>query len=288
MSEKNKTRADFSTDSEWYTYMVTHPDIFKKKDEEDSPKKQEYQKGIFLCEKCGLVIDETANGFEKAFKGRIKRDENGNITNCPNCNASSKYLKKITKERMQEIKRKKKKKEENGKLKQTKIAKENIKDDLLDLLDDLEKRLINNEIDIKRFVVIFMNLSKKIVDRNCKGVDLDIDWLDYRKNMLDACQLVIDSHSLNEDAQKLMLGYEEDINQDKLYLAEFEYYINDDKYSIADYELSERIKEYDNAKQNIFLKEQKQEVEKNFQKRRIELEEKARNREMRRIERAIN
>ena len=241
-----------------------------------------------MCEKCGLVIDETAKGFEKAFKGKIKRDELGNIINCPNCGASKKFLKKITKEKMEEIKIRQKRKKEKAQNRERTIANENIKDDLIDLLDDLSKRVLNDEIPVKRFVVIFMNLSKKIVDRYSKNVDLDIDWLDYRKNMLEACQIVIDSYSFKEEATKLMESYNDDIEQDKLYLAELEYYINDDKYSVAAYEYEERIKEYDNKSKNLFDKERKMQLEKEYQKRREELQNKAEAREKRRLERNIS
>ena len=133
-----------------------------------------------------------------------------------------------------------------------------------------------------------MNLSKKIVDRYSKNVDLDIDWLDYRKNMLEACQIVIDSYSFKEEATKLMESYNDDIEQDKLYLAELEYYINDDKYSVAAYEYEERIKEYDNKSKNLFDKERKMQLEKEYQKRREELQNKAEAREKRRLERNIS
>ena len=87
-----KTRSDFSTDSEWYTYVVTHPEFFKKDEEENN--REEYQKGIFVCEKCGYIIDETSKDFETKENKNIKRDENSNILNCPKCKAREKEFEK--------------------------------------------------------------------------------------------------------------------------------------------------------------------------------------------------
>ncbi len=287
MAEKIKTRADFSTDSEWYTYMVTHPDIFKKKDdEEDSPKKQEYQKGIFLCEKCGNIIDETEKYFDKVQGKNIKRDEDGKILKCPKCNADAKYLKRISKEEKEKLLRKRRLKEEKEEARTLRIVKENIKDDIVDLLEDLSKRLNSNEINVDRFVVVFLNLSQKIINRYAKNVD--IDWMDYRRSMLEMAKTVTDLYEVQVDAERVLEEYEEDINQDKLYLAEYSYYINDDKYSIADYEMAERIKEYENMESNIFKKERERELEEKYQERRKQLEVKAELRERRRIERTIS
>ena len=93
-----KNRSDFSTDSEWYTYMVTHPEEFEENDEEkDKTDKKEYVKSIYLCEKCGQIIDETEKDFDKKFKD-LKKDENGNIISCPKCKADSSKLKLILKD----------------------------------------------------------------------------------------------------------------------------------------------------------------------------------------------
>ena len=140
MAEERKTRADFGTDSEWYTYLVTHPE----KEEEEEEVKEEYQKGIFLCEKCGYIIDETSKDFDNNENKKIKRDENGNILKCPNCGALGKYLKRISKEEKEKELRKRKIKKEKEEDKKLKIARENIKDDMLDLLEDLRYRLENN------------------------------------------------------------------------------------------------------------------------------------------------
>lgn len=281
MAEERKTRADFGTDSEWYTYLVTHPE----KEEEEEEVKEEYQKGIFLCEKCGYIIDETSKDFDKNENKKIKRDENGNILKCPNCGALRKYLKRISKEEKEKELRKrriKKEKEEDRKLK---IARENIKDDMLDLLEDLRYRLENNELDIKRFIAVFINLSKRIIDRNAK--DIDIDWLEYRRAIFGMADAVIDLYDVKTDAESIIEDYEENIEEDKLYIAEYKYYIEDDKFAIADYEMQERIKEYDKMQDNLFKEERKKALEEEYQKRRIALEKKADDRIQRRIERSL-
>lgn len=281
MAEERKTRADFGTDSEWYTYLVTHPE----KEEEEEEVKEEYQKGIFLCEKCGYIIDETSKDFDKNENKKIKRDENGNILKCPNCGALGKYLKRISKEEKEKELRKRKIKKEKEEDKKLKIARENIKDDMLDLLEDLRYRLENNELDIKRFIAVFINLSKRIIDRNAK--DIDIDWLEYRRAIFSMADAVIDLYDVKTDAESIIEDYEENIEEDKLYIAEYKYYIEDDKFAIADYEMQERIKEYDKMQDNLFKEERKKALEEEYQKRRIALEKKADDRIQRRIERSL-
>ena len=281
MAEERKTRADFGTDSEWYTYLVTHPE----KEEEEEEVKEEYQKGIFLCEKCGYIIDETSKDFDNNENKKIKRDENGNILKCPNCGALGKYLKRISKEEKEKELRKRKIKKEKEEDKKLKIARENIKDDMLDLLEDLRYRLENNELDIKRFIAVFINLSKRIIDRNAK--DIDIDWLEYRRAIFSMADAVIDLYDVKTDAESIIEDYDENIEEDKLYIAEYKYYIEDDKFAIADYEMQERIKEYDKMQDNLFKEERKKALEEEYQKRKIALEKKADDRIQRRIERSL-
>lgn len=281
MAEERKTRADFGTDSEWYTYLVTHPE----KEEEEEEVKEEYQKGIFLCEKCGYIIDETSKDFDNNENKKIKRDENGNILKCPNCGALGKYLKRISKEEKEKELRKRKIKKEKEEDKKLKIARENIKDDMLDLLEDLRYRLENNELDIKRFIAVFINLSKRIIDRNAK--DIDINWLEYRRAIFSMADAVIDLYDVKTDAESIIEDYDENIEEDKLYMAEYKYYIEDDKFAIADYEMQERIKEYDKMQDNLFKEERKKALEEEYQKRKIALEKKADDRIQRRIERSL-
>ena len=135
-------------------------------------------------------------------------------------------------------------------------------------------------------MVVFYNLSWQIVKRYSK--DLEIDWIDYRRAMLNLSKTVTDLYDTKIDAEEIIENYNEDIMQDRLYLAELNYYINDDKYSIADYEMQERIKEYDETKSNLFQKEREKELEEKYQQRRVEFERKADLRLQRRIERSIS
>ncbi len=283
MAEARKTRSDFETDSEWYTYQITHPERL----EDDTKKTQtkKHEKGIFMCEKCGYIIDETDKYFDKVQGKNIKRDNQGDILKCPKCGTDKKNLKKIDKNKKNEILRKRRLKEEKDQARKLDIAKENIKDDIVDLLEDLSARLKRGELSVDRFVVVFMYLSQRIINRYTK--DLDIDWLDYRKSMFAMSKTVTDLYDVQIDAEKILEEYDKNINEDKLYLAEYKYYIEDDKYSIADYELSERIKEYENMQSNLFKEERNRELERKYQQRRKELEEKAELRVQRRIERNI-
>ena len=97
----------------------------------------------------------------------------------------------------------------------------------------------------------------------------------YYKKILALCDTTLDLYNVNEDAETILQSMDKDIEQNKLYLAEYEYYINDDKYSISNFEMSERIAEYENMKGNIFKQEYLKEIEEDYQERRRNLEEKA-------------
>ena len=98
---------------------------------------------------------------------------------------------------------------------------------------------------------------------------------------------VIDLYDVKTDAESIIEDYDENIEEDKLYIAEYKYYIEDDKFAIADYEMQERIKEYDKMQDNLFKEERKKALEEEYQKRKIALEKKADDRIQRRIERSL-
>ena len=128
--KKEKTRSDFSTDSEWYTYKITHPQEFEKNDiEEDEENKPKYPLIIVQCLKCGFIIDEneqkplpdTYIEYEKRLK-------------CPKCGGKKfKYIK--SKEEKENIIRAQKEKEKRKKEQDKKFIKatlDKIKDELKD------------------------------------------------------------------------------------------------------------------------------------------------------------
>ena len=278
-----KTRADFSTDSEWWTYKITHPQEFEEKnkeDEDEEKKDKPYPLIIIQCLKCGYIIDENEAepkpDEEIPYKDRIK---------CPKCKNKAKFKAIKDKDEKEKIIKEQKDKEEKEKEKKIKIEKANIKDDLKDLLEDLEQRLFNGEISQKRFVALFINLSIKIISRNAK--EYNVDWIKYKNKLYSLCDSVLSQYNVEMEAEEILQGYDEQIEDDRLYLAQYKYYIEDDKFSIADYEMQERVKEYEMQENNIIRKEKERELEEKYQKRRIEFEEKANRRYQRRLERSI-
>ena len=61
-NKRRKTREDFETDSEWYTYDITHPEenVESDEDKNDESLSKPYPLIIVMCQKCGYIIDENA------------------------------------------------------------------------------------------------------------------------------------------------------------------------------------------------------------------------------------
>ena len=73
--EVYKTREDFETESEWYTYCIENGlDPFsgepEKNEDEENEKYDEY--GIFVCLNCGYIIDE--NETKPDIQNHIVKD----------------------------------------------------------------------------------------------------------------------------------------------------------------------------------------------------------------------
>lgn len=271
-----KTREDFETESAFLTYQITHPEEFEEHKEDEKTKKEIDEYGIFVCLNCGEIIDETETKPDKNLKysERLK---------CPKC--GRKKFKKISKEKKEKLLLLKKKKEKEEKDSKIQIAKENIKDDIIDLIKDLEIRLEQSKISSAVFVSIAMNLSYKIFYRY--GKDLDLPWTQYRKNMLEMCNSSLQRQSVSEDAEKILEEYDENIEENKLYKAELDYYINDISYSIPEYEYNEKIEEYNKIDSEMKDKEAMKKIEERYQEHLKFMADKANRREQRRIERNL-
>ena len=154
-----------------------------------------------------------------------------------------------------------------------------IKDDLKELAKDLKERLFNKEISPKRFVALFSYMSRNIVKRY--GKDLDIDWLDFRKTIYELSDGILEVYKYNEKSEEIINEYTENIEEDELYKAELEYYIEDNQFAIPDYELKQRIREYDRQDAKIRKEEYQKEIEQKYQTRKNELLQRAEERKRR-------
>lgn len=238
-----------------------------RKEEEEQEKIKKFK--IYFCSNCGFVLDEkkVGNTVEEVLKNEYKPGK------CPYCKKEGCFKETLEKE-INELKKKLKNKKKTEQEKKKDIIEENIKDDVEDLLQDLSTRLKKGKLSPKSFVNVFYHLSVNIAKRYSKDLPGSLDP-SYYKKILALCDTTLDLYNVNEDAETILQSMDEDIEQNKLYLAEYEYYINDDKYSIPNFEMSERIAEYDNMKDNIFKQEYLKEVEEDYQERRRNLEEKA-------------
>lgn len=238
-----------------------------RKEEEEQEKIKNFK--IYFCSNCGFVFDEkkVGNTVEEVLKNQYKPGK------CPYCHKEGCFKETLEKE-INELKKKLKNKKKTEQEKKKDIIEENIKDDVEDLLQDLSTRLMKGKLSPKSFVNVFYNLSVNIAKRYSKDLPGSLDP-SYYKNILALCDTTLDLYNVNEDAETILQSMDKDIEQNKLYLAEYEYYINDDKYSISNFEMSERIAEYENMKDNIFKQEYLKEIEEDYQERRRNLEEKA-------------
>lgn len=259
-------------------YWMNEWEKEKKEKEEEEKKLSELVDIYVKCTnpRCGYV-SKSIKKVEYRYVDEIMQKYSN--SKCPIC--GHKGFKLISKKEFEkldaEFKKKQHEKEKKEKLdikKKLDVINSNIRDDVEDLMEDLNSRLIDGKMSPKTFVNIFYKLSVNIAKRYTKDIPGSLDP-SYYKAILSICDIALDNYNVKEDAETILRKMDEEIEENKLYIAEYEYYINDEKYSIADYEMSERIKEYENSKDNLFKQERMKEIEKQYQDRRKELEEKA-------------
>lgn len=251
-------------------------------DEEDEENLEDVEKPIFRCSKCGFVYDLNNPPENYQPFGYYVSNSDSSKIKCPSCGKIVAF-ETITKEKYEELKKKAQKKKEEQQQRSQDRARDKkidqIKDDLKELAEDLKDRLFDKEITPKRFVAIFTYMSRNIVNRYNK--DLDIDWIDFRKAIYELSDGILEVHKESEKSEDILAEYTEDINQDELYKAELEYYIEDNRFAIPDYELRKRIQEYEALQKEIRSEEYKKEIEEKYQKRKNDLLQKAEERKRR-------
>ena len=161
MEENNtrKTRADFSTDSEWWTYKITHPQEFEEYNEvEEEEEKKPYPLIIVQCQnkECGYIIDE--NELNPKPDETVPYDKR---LKCPKCGSRKfKYIKdKAEKEKIISEQKRKEKKDKEEKIRFIKLTLDKLKNDLEKLKKELEEDLKNDKITPERYTALMINLT---------------------------------------------------------------------------------------------------------------------------------
>ncbi len=267
-----------STSSSDYWAAVVRGEVEDPLEDEE----EEKSKPIFVCRACGFMYDlGNPPKYLHPFGYYLKNKEPLEVK-CPNCHKIVLFETATKEEYEKYVEKQQKKKEEKENKKQEKIKArkiEQIKDDLMDLAKDLKERLLNKEITPRRFVALFSYMSRNIIKRY--GKDIDIDWLDFRKTIYELSDGILEVYNFEQKSEEILESYDEDIEQDELYKAEIGYYIEDNKFAIPEYELNQRMREYSMQDAKIRSDEYKKEIEEKYQKRKNELLQKAEERKRR-------
>ena len=274
--EKYQTKSS----SDYWADVVKGIEKFNETAEEDN--EEESKSKIFVCRLCGFMYDLTnPPKYIQPLNHYIISNEPLKLK-CPNCGKAVLYDTATKEEYEKYLEKKQKEKAKKEEQRQQKIRSkkiDQIKDDLKELAKDLKERLFNKEISPKRFVALFSYMSRNIVKRY--GKDLDIDWLDFRKTIYELSDGILEVYKYNEKSEEIINEYTENIEEDELYKAELEYYIEDNQFAIPDYELKHRIREYDRQDAKIRKEEYQKEIEQKYQTRKNELLQRAEERKRR-------
>lgn len=265
--------------------------FMKELEEENEKRKEEEKKLSELVDiyvkctnpRCGYVAKSKEKVEFRYVDEIMRKYSNGRCRKCGH--RGFKLISKKEFEKLDaEFKKKQHEKEKKEKLdikKKLDVINSNIRDDVEDLLKDLESRLNTGKLSPKTFVRIFCKLSVDIAKRYTKDIPGSYDT-SYNKVILEFCDGALDKYNVKEDAETVLREMDEKIEENKLYIAEYEYYINDKKDSIYKYEKSEKEKEYKNILDNLSKQEIDRKLEEEFQDRKVELAEKAQKRDERR------
>lgn len=274
--EKYQTKSS----SDYWADVVKGIEKFNETAEEDN--EEESKSKIFVCRLCGFMYDLTnPPKYIQPLNHYIISNEPLKLK-CPNCGKAVLYDTATKEEYEKYLEKKQKEKAKKEEQRQQKIRSkkiDQIKDDLKELAKDLKERLFNKEISPKRFVALFSYMSRNIVKRY--GKDLDIDWLDFRKTIYELSDGILEVYKYNEKSEEIINEYTENIEEDELYKAELEYYIEDNQFAIPDYELKQRIREYDRQDAKIRKEEYQKEIEQKYRTRKNELLQRAEERKRR-------
>jgi predicted nucleic acid-binding Zn-ribbon protein len=214
-----KTRDDFSTDSEWYTYMITHEDEMKDENEDDiEDNKKKFPLIIVECQKCGYIIDESElpnpPDENMPYENRLK---------CPKCGGRKfKQLSKEEKEKIIRARKEKERKEKAEKLSFVKATLKKIGQELEELKEELDKELEQGNITPERYVALLINLVYNIYKYYRNDDRISMFYKDFRTFSYGISENVLSKYYEKEEVEEtldnLLKEYNEVKDFDLIYL----------------------------------------------------------------------
>lgn len=294
------------TDSKliWDPDSGLYKQAFGEEENEVASVDEENKYHIYICLKCRYILDETKEPHKPLLKELLDKDGK-----CPNCGNKiiGNYL-CISEKKMKKEIAAQKNKERKKKIREEKVlenAKKNIRLDCSELLIDLKDRLVSGKITKERFVALYLHLTFNIVKYYEKklpeGKELPIDMARYRKTFIDLCDVVLNHYNfveksseiLNEydekisEAERLSEEYQDDIQKDKLFIAQQRFLFDDDKFALPQYDLDEKMEEYNDNQEYIKNLEFDRRKEEIYQEKLQKYEGKIEERKIRRSEMSL-
>lgn len=246
-----KSREDFETESDWWTYRVIHEEEFRALEEANKPK-EEYPYLIIQCLKCGAIIDENETKPDITIPYHLR-------VSCK-CGNKSKF-KAISETKKKEILQKKQK--ENLSDYRIKRIIKRIEIDLEKVQDDLTEDLKEGRISPERYIVLMLNLFSREYDYYSRTVGKKFDWKNFRDTSLEIAKKQVEQKYECEilDEKLAQIANEYDEEKDKYFLEEYEIMLNgrmqdeEDKGRIE--ELEREIKRVERQKKLVLDYEEK-------------------------------
>lgn len=221
-TKTKKTRADFSTDSEWWTYKITHPDEFIDKEEnKDEDEKKPYPLIIVQClnKDCRYIIDE--NELDPKPDENIPYEKR---LKCPKCGGRKfKHIKdKEEKDKIIKAQKEKDKKEKRDKIRFIKLTLKKLQKDLEKLREELEEDLRLGKITPERYAALMINLTFNMYKYYRYDDRMEMFFSEFREYAYGISNNVLKKYYQDQDLEEklndILLEYEQVKQFDTIYL----------------------------------------------------------------------
>lgn len=288
-----KTRADFATDSEWYTYMITNEeetvqdedDIITLSDEDIKKKFEKLQK--YQCVICKNEFYEVLSEHKNEDFSMMPFSKMAifkHLERCPFCDARRKQFLTI-KSKAQLKKEKEKKKEELKLEKNRKISLDKIKKELLRQKEKLDIMLERGEITADRYYYLFINLAFSVVKWN-----LNRDIIDRKEQLykfardyaVECSKLVLDKAKIEESYDRILERYSNE--QDDIQLELEKQIIENSFETKLEFEKQEGLREIEKLEAKLEMLKSDKEFQEKKKEERMLREEKYRDKQDKKLE----